>query len=152
MTFYEDIETDFILRTLKVLEQYDELKFSDEKEKFEVTLLVNSLLGLIIVPRETSLNTYLPNQRIELVNHWGLSKKQIADPDIKTVKELMLKLRNCVAHFQVSFENDENNNIQELIFLDEKNGEVARFKVTELREIINNIATKLLENYKQNKK
>lgn len=45
MSFYKQQERDFIERTLNILEQYDSLNVP-EKEHYEVTLLINCMVGL----------------------------------------------------------------------------------------------------------
>ena len=51
MGIYKDIDTDFALRTLRIIEQYDQAK-QPGRENFEVTLLVNCFVGLLILPHE----------------------------------------------------------------------------------------------------
>lgn len=49
---FEIVERDFVFRTLALLNQYDQyvLPRVPDSEQFEVTLLLNSLLGLIVLP------------------------------------------------------------------------------------------------------
>ncbi len=50
---YTNLEIDFIERTVKIIEQYREyLKQKSEEEHFDVTMYINSLVGMIILPKE----------------------------------------------------------------------------------------------------
>lgn len=51
---YENFGRDFIARTLIILNQYETLVMVNiaESEQFEVTLLLNCLLGLLVFPKE----------------------------------------------------------------------------------------------------
>ena len=51
MNMEQKYSTDFIERTQKLLEQYDKL-FLKNSEKFEVTLLLNACVGLLIICTE----------------------------------------------------------------------------------------------------
>ena len=53
MGYYTQQEFDFVQRTKKILEQYDSIDFSkNESEKYEITLLLNCFVGLLILPKE----------------------------------------------------------------------------------------------------
>lgn len=137
---YKHLEEDFIHRTLKVLEQYDTLDLPT-KNKFEVTLLTNSFLGLIVVPDAKNLVRFLPKERIELSKHLGLSRVHIASLKIKYLRDLIAYLRNSVAHFDIKFEGSEEE-IETIIFSDNDNGkgELARFSPSEIRKVIRGLA------------
>lgn len=124
-----------------------------EKDKFEVTLLLNLLLGLIVVPSEKGLLNYLPNKRIEELGNWGLARSQIFIRDIKGLKDLMIQLRHAIAHFDISFEADSNNSIQAIIFsnTEKHQGEFAKFDSASLKGVVENIAKYLLNQYEIHK-
>ena len=149
---HEDAEKEFVVRTLRLLEQYDSLELA-EKERLEITLLVNALLGLVIVPKEKLL-TYLPNERIEEASKFGLFSHQIRGDKVKTVSDLMIALRHSAAHFDVAFDGDENDKIQTVVFSDNERGigEIARFAAAELPGIVRNVAAALVANYEKQKK
>jgi hypothetical protein len=63
MTVYYQFERDFIRRTLKRLDQYAELvlgRVAPDNE-YEVTLLMNCLLGLLVYPQQIATGT--PHQK-----------------------------------------------------------------------------------------
>ncbi len=51
MSAYKTQEFDFIQRTKKIINQYDSLLIPDN-DKFEVTLFLNCLVGLLILPQQ----------------------------------------------------------------------------------------------------
>ena len=51
MGLYENIDIDFAKRTSKIIEQYKQ-HIPRGSENFEVTLLVNCLVGLLILPQQ----------------------------------------------------------------------------------------------------
>ncbi len=75
MSHYLNQEFDFINRTKTIIEQYDNLQIS-EKEKFEITLMLNCLVGLLILPQQNwfdSLPAVLVSQK-----EWGIAEKHIS--------------------------------------------------------------------------
>jgi hypothetical protein len=116
---FEIVERDFVKRTLEILEQYDKcvVPHVGDGQQLEVTLLLNCLLGLIILPVEHCQRTQkkdLPqlfnqdDRRIgELGPEWGLSNLNIVkyrsqgqevDPDAITLRALIVMFRHCMAH------------------------------------------------------
>ena len=74
-------ELDFIHRTKKLLQQYDEyirLKNVNTKfeEHYEITLLINCCVGLLIVPKEIWKNE-LPTEKIN-EEKWGIVENLIS--------------------------------------------------------------------------
>lgn len=61
---YKNLETEFIERTLRLVSQYESLmhKYPFE-EQYNYTLLINSLLGVIVMPKERTIG-FLPNDRL----------------------------------------------------------------------------------------
>ena len=117
---YDDIELDFVSRTITILEQYDRYVKSavPTDKQYELTLLLNCLLGLIVTPFETRKRQqggvrepkvcggdYKPVH--ELGREWGLSNLDIATftidnvavPDRKrTLRKIVAMLRHGMAH------------------------------------------------------
>ncbi|MBK6592768.1 MAG: hypothetical protein IPG23_08490 [Burkholderiales bacterium] len=75
---------------------------------FEATLLVNCLLGLLVVPKETVLEA-IPEVPFSELANWGLSDTSIkcpgrstkTNPNPSTLRGLVANLRHSVAHFRV---------------------------------------------------
>lgn len=116
---FEVVEKDFVSRTLAVLDQYDQyvLPRVGHARQFEVTLLLNSLLGLIVLPVEHCIRTQksdfpeifdgdeLPISQVG--EKWGLSgltiqkfrlKGDAIDAKQVTLRQLLVMFRHCMAH------------------------------------------------------
>ncbi len=133
---YENVEYDFIERTIEIIKQYNGNCYTapPQYEKYSVTLLLNCLVGLLIFPFEnkrravdklfeikffdgdnTNINT--------LDESWGLTGFEIETihdfkhnkiEDIKTtpLRVLIYRLRNSIAHSRwQQVENDKNISI-----------------------------------------
>lgn len=108
MTEINKFDQDFIKRTKQNLEDY--------KGDYEFTQLINSCLGLIILPFEKSRrnnnseiwNDSIDNVRSEIDFDLQIfdpkeydSKKKINKPCEKNFKTFIKKLRNCIAHQRI---------------------------------------------------
>jgi hypothetical protein len=150
MSNYLQLETDFVYRTLELINQYEELKeFYPFDRQYNHTLLMNCLLGLIVLPKEKAL-TYIPQTKIVFVKQlsdWGI-KKTTFHPEIIDTRELFYRLRNAVAHFDIEFISDTPENfIDRIEFKDIEAGiTVATFYAEEFLPFIRYYATTLLEN------
>jgi len=151
---YEDLEYEFIERSIALIKQYEGIypQF-DFKEQYNYTLLINCLLGLIVMPKERVI-TYIPRKRLtqDVKNEIGLKESWI-NSDIRNLKDLIIKLRHSVAHFDIRFESHDNRQlIDEIIFKDKNNGttyEIVKFKANELLPFINYYSDWLLQNIKR---
>lgn len=100
MEYAEEFERDFMSRTLSILQDY--------AGPYDATLLLNCLLGLLIVPKETSIER-IPCDPLSDLDKWGVkpsSIKSVGNPTKKngnpdTLRGVVWNLRNAVAHFQV---------------------------------------------------
>ncbi|MDR0834651.1 MAG: hypothetical protein LBN93_10805 [Candidatus Symbiothrix sp.] len=105
MSFYKQQEYDFVCRTRTIIEQYDRLQI-DEKEKFEVTLFINCLVGLLIIPQQH----WYDNLPTEIISQekWGISPNDIKKNNKdNTVNEVARHLRNSVAHYNFKVISDD---------------------------------------------
>ena len=99
MSFNSDFERAFIQRSLQLVRQYD--------GPYDATLLLNCLLGLLIVPKETCIEA-IPDTPIQSLDGWGIAPSVVINfgdtnnpnSDPKTLRGLVWRLRNAVAHFR----------------------------------------------------
>ena len=118
MSHYLNQEFDFITRTKKIIEQYDSFKI-DEKDKFEVTLLLNCLIGLLILPQQywyDSLPTDIISQK-----EWGINSEHISSikkGETKNVKDVARHLRNSIAHYRFKAFDNSSDKISSIKFED----------------------------------
>ena len=99
MSFNNDFERAFIERSLALVQEY--------KGPFDATLLLNCLLGLLVVPKESCL-AQIPLTPITELQKWGISPSAIKSVGKSTgpndnpenLRGLVWRLRNAVAHFR----------------------------------------------------
>lgn len=118
MSHYKNQEIDFINRTKAIIQQYDSFQIV-EKEKYEVTLLLNCLIGLLILPQQhwfDSLPTDIVSQK-----EWGINPKHISsikDGETKNVKNVARHLRNSIAHYNFKVFENKSKDISSIKFED----------------------------------
>ncbi|HHT9154908.1 MAG TPA: HEPN family nuclease [Candidatus Tripitaka sp. YC43] len=144
---YKEFVKDFALRTKTNLELIRQAK-KDGEEAYEVTQLINSLLGLLVLPQHEFYNKIPETPLSELEKSgWPIPRVRGNYPQAKDLKELTRHLRNGVAHFNLEFTLSEDHHIDGLIIWDKdrkgaKTWE-AELKIKEL-EAITNKFTELL--------
>lgn len=117
---FEVVECDFVRRTLEVINQYDTLIREDlpEDEQREVTLLLNCLVGLLVLPFEHQKRIQsaprfpkiCKNDQTPvgiLKQEWGLTRLKIErfqldgtqiDPAQTTLRQVVAMIRHSIAH------------------------------------------------------
>ncbi len=149
---YTDFETDFVQRTLTLIDQYNEMievQGKPFREQYNYTLTLNCLLGLIVLPKERALS-FLPADRLtqQLKTNMGLRESQLPGPEM-TLRALILKMRNSVAHFSVQVVSVNDERLVDLIaFRDNPEDEnaYATFSASELLPFLKYYAAMLLDN------
>jgi hypothetical protein len=119
----EDIVRDFATRTKANLRVIEALE-SAGLEVYEVTQLVNSLLGLLVFPQQRYFRR-IPETPLETLAQDGWPKPLVEGdfPSVKTLKDLMRYLRNAIAHFNVEYISDDSNQIQGMRVWNMRRGE-----------------------------
>lgn len=118
MSHYKIQEYDFINRTKLIVEQYEKLDIP-KVEKFEVTLLLNCLVGLLILPQQNwfdRLPTDIINQK-----EWGIKEEHISfikRGETKNVKDVARHLRNSIAHYKFRAFENKSQDISRIKFED----------------------------------
>ena len=100
MSYLNDFEHSFVDHTLKVLQAY--------QGEYEATILVNCLLGLLVVPKESFLKA-IPEEPLSALGQWGIEPSSIknagrptkTNPNPETLRGLVVNLRHAVAHFSI---------------------------------------------------
>ena len=118
MSSYKHQELDFIHRTKIILEQYKNFRIS-EKEKFEVTLFINCLVGLLILPQQNWFDN-LPTDIVSL-KEWGIKEEHISviiEEETKNVKDIARHLRNSIAHYNFTVFDNSSKEISRIKFED----------------------------------
>jgi len=99
MSFNSDFERASIERSLVIVQEY--------RGAFDATLLLNCLLGLLVVPKESCLAA-IPMDPIARLAEWGINPSgitsfgRLSEPnnDPTNLRGLVWRLRNSVAHFR----------------------------------------------------
>ena len=149
---YSDFETEFVQRTLALIDQYNEMievQGKPFREQYNYTLTLNCLLGLIVLPKERALS-FLPADRLtqQLKTSMGLQESKLPGPEM-TLRALILKMRNSVAHFSVQVVSVSDEHLVDLIaFRDDPEDEYAyaTFSAPELLPFLKYYAAQLLGN------
>ena len=107
-----DLEDEFIARTQKNLRAIECLK---EKggEVYEVTQLLNSMLGLLIFPKER-LFEKIKNKSWDTMVEEGWPLPSGDNAHVSDLKQLIKNMRNAVAHckFNLTTDHDEISSIE----------------------------------------
>ncbi|GAB3367911.1 MULTISPECIES: HEPN family nuclease [Giesbergeria] len=140
MEYEENFEKSFMRRTLSLISEYE--------GSLDATLLVNCLLGLLVLPKETFI-AQLPDVDFESLADWGVEPTSIREvgrcsdghQHNPTLKQLIRRLRNAVAHFRVKpIHRDEQ--VHGFTFRDQ-NGFHAKLSLTEMKTLVVKLATHL---------
>jgi len=112
MTAYKDVVRDFIGRTrrnLDLVREHAEAEGAhgvadEDRRAFEVTQLVNSMLGLLVFPQQKYFNAIPRTPLADLAGDgWPQVRAVEGFPDVADLREMMRYLRNAVAHFNIEF-------------------------------------------------
>jgi len=104
MSGYE-LEDEFISRTEKNLRAIEKLSQKGESV-YEVTQLINSLLGLVVYPKERLKKIPEITWETMIEQEWPLPTGENAQ--VSGLKQLIRYMRNAVAHFDIEFIADNN--------------------------------------------
>ena len=94
----------------EIIEQYR--KEDPQTDMYEVTQLINSLLGLLVFPREEFVGK-IPYKTIkELIKEgWPIPRIKGHYTQANNLNQLVRYLRNAIAHCNVKFNSDKNKKI-----------------------------------------
>lgn len=153
---YNDIESEFIERTLKLIDQYHQvLDNYPFEEQFNYTLVINCLLGLIVMPKERVIS-YVPTERLTKEYQAVIGSPSLElGANVATMRDLIKALRNAVAHFDIKVASENDGNLVDwLEFSDSENDGalVARFRGSELLPFLRHYANCLLDNMEKHRR
>ena len=122
---YQNLVVDFASRTAINLKSLKDLRESQpDAEIYEVTQLINSMLGLLVFPKEKYFEQLplIPFNELES-NGWAIPKLE-SGCEIKNLRELIRFLRNAITHCNLEFlSNDGSEIIGLCVWNKNKNGE-----------------------------
>jgi hypothetical protein len=114
MDYEANLVRDFAIRTRKNLEFIEEQQ-KQGVEIYEVTQLVNSLLGLLIFPHERYYDS-IPRTPLTELEAQGWPRIEIikGQSECQTLYNLVHFLRNGIAHFNIQFLPDQDGQLDGL--------------------------------------
>ena len=138
MIYDEELIKAFAARTGKNLE-YIEQQQKAGAEVFEVTQLVNSLLGLLVFPQQQYF-TSIPRIPLAELENFGWPSITITqgESECQTFVDVVRFLRNGIAHSNISFLPDGNGQIRSMRIWNQFRGQrnwEAEITVSQLRKI-----------------
>lgn len=152
MMEYQQIIRDFVKRTQQNM-LYIEEALEEGAEVFEVTHLVNSLLGLLVFPQQKYFDAIPRIPLSQLENEGWPCIKVVGDFEpASDLRELMRYLRNAIAHFIIEFVVDSAGQIVGLQVWNIKNQRKswqAEISLTELRLLVNEFTDLILAEVKE---
>jgi hypothetical protein len=138
MDYETNLVRSFAGRTRKNLEYIEKHQKLGE-EVYEVTQLVNSLLGLLVFPREKFLDVIPKTPIVELeAQGWPVIEIIQGQSECQTLFDLVKYLRHGIAHFNLRFLANKDGQLQGMqiwnIDHGHKNWE-ARLSINQLHKI-----------------
>lgn len=136
MGYFKCQEKDFVERTIAILEQYEIIKEKTPQEYYDITLLMNCSLGLLILPQQVWFDR-LPKDIIDQ-EKWGIdpsdistsetiSKEKKAKVDEKSVRCMARHIRNSISHYRFNILSSNDTNL-DYIEIEDKLGSKTTFK------------------------
>ncbi|QDT55950.1 hypothetical protein Pan44_39980 [Caulifigura coniformis] len=101
--YYEDLVKDFAKRTQRNLAVIRERRAAGD-EVYDVTQLINSMLGLLVLPKEHYYDR-IPQTPLDELRDAGWPAPVVTGemPEPKDLRKLMALLRNSIAHCNMTF-------------------------------------------------
>ncbi len=118
MSYRKDFEQHFLEKTLDILNDY--------KGDKNVTLLLNCLVGLLIVPYEIFYEK-IPYIESKKLKEYGISLESISVLENPTLRQVIEHLRNAVAHFRIE-PYPQGQDVEGFIFEDRWDDDSVNFK------------------------
>jgi len=142
MKYEDEFTLDFMRRTLAIVNDYS--------GDLDATMLLNSLLGLLVVPKEKYFNSF-PNDKPDVFeSNWGVLPKSIVSygkcsqcktHNKQTFRQVLKSLRNAVAHFNIKPLNGGGKCVG-FVFTD-KSGFEAKLSLNEISTLTKIVAQHL---------
>ena len=155
---YQRFECDFIERTMKIIKQYEDFvennKNIQDEEKFEVTLLINCLLGLLVLPKQKHIHNIPQIPVSQLAEKWDFREEFIerwgnVQENMRDLPYIVLRMRNSVAHMNITILGN-GETIEFIEFNDDKysnNIFKAKIPVKNLKTFVKNLAKSIIGRY-----
>ena len=147
---YQNLVRDFAQRTRVNLETLRRVQQTQpDQEVYEVTQLINSMLGLLVLPQQWFMRR-IPEIPLEqlVADGWPRPVMEGEFPPAANLQELARYLRNAIAHFNLAFVADDQGQICGLRLWNRRGGVTtweARLALADLETITEKFIDLLLE-------
>ena len=118
MSYRRDFESHFLEKTLDILTEYQGDK--------NVTLLINCLVGLLIVPYEIYYEK-IPYVESKNLSEYGIKLESISVLENPTLRQVIEHLRNAIAHFRIE-PYPKGKEVEGFIFEDRREDDSVNFR------------------------
>jgi len=145
---YKDLVRDFAERTRANLALVRDAAKTGQNA-YEVTQLMNSMLGLLVFPQQEFYNKIPETKLVDLENDgWPIPRVRGSYPQVADLKQLERYLKNGIAHFNLRF-TEKGGHVDGIIIWNvppngKKNWE-AELKIEELEGITDKFTQLLLK-------
>ena len=133
---------EFFERTIYNLNLYNTQNATCNNEfKYEVTQLINSLLGLIVFVKEEGIS-FDSIQLSDIKSHadmvWNYCHREGGRLEEKNFKNFLRHIRNAIAHKRLSIKSSNTNEISSIVFKDkdQRNHFEVELSVDELKNLV----------------
>ncbi|WP_147405403.1 HEPN family nuclease [Orbus hercynius] len=141
MTEYSNGNLDFIQRTLDILER-------NKDEKYNVTLLINCCIGLLVVPKEA----FFDNIKTMALSQFNIDTAHLtAKNKDKNLQSIVRRMRNGITHFHLDFESRDNE-INKITIKDRPSPDrefdfEITFEIKELKDFLLSLTSYLIKHH-----
>jgi hypothetical protein len=137
---YGKVVQDFASRTKKNLAFIEDNLNKPDVEVYEVTQLVNSLLGLLVFPQQEFFEKIpeIPMRDLE-AQGWPRIHTVPQYKSLGDLKTFLRYFRNGISHFNIKFSADDDNNITGLQIWNHKGGKKQNPKNWEIELSLNDL-------------
>lgn len=112
---YAELVADFAKRTRVNLDAIRELRGAGQ-DVYEVTALINSMLGLLVFPQQNYVNSIPETPLADLrAAGWPLPRTRGGFPEVQSLRGLIRYLRNAITHCNLEFQSGGNGEISGLV-------------------------------------
>ena len=137
---YPDFRIDFVDRTIEIIDQLS------DKTDYEVTLLINCLFGLIVIPTEVDYRKLNANYKEDFVNFCTKKLDQYSKvPKRKSKRQLARCMKNALSHLYIDTV-PKDGKISAVIFKDKRKEDTEfhteiKFTVNDLKQFALDMAS-----------
>jgi hypothetical protein len=149
---YEEILKEFASSTRANFKVIESLKKRGNNDVCKTTQLINSCLGLLILPQQEFYDKIPTTPLNELKeNDWPIPKAVNGTPQAGNLSQLFSFLRNAISHSHIKFITDNNNQVKMLNVWNENLQKQktwdANLSIEDLFKLLNKFSELIIKNH-----